>query len=68
MGRIGIQPEQDTYTGWQSLFMENLATDVALFNEYHALLVNLGKATCRPKPLCPSCSLSDICQSAVALM
>ena len=55
MSRIGIQPENNTYSGWQSLFMKNLPSDAALFNEYHALLVRLGKETCRPKPLCHEC-------------
>jgi endonuclease-3 related protein len=64
MSRIGIQPESDTYSDWQSLFMKNLPSDTALFNEYHALLVRLGKETCRPKPLCSSCPLSEICRSA----
>jgi endonuclease-3 related protein len=67
MNRIGIQPEQDTYSGWQSLFMTSLPVDVALFNEYHALLVRLGKETCRAKPRCPACPLSDICLSAEVL-
>ena len=62
MGRIGIKPEKDTYSDWQSLFMKNLSADIVLFNEYHALLVHLGKETCRPKPLCHGCPLSDICQ------
>ncbi|MBN2075442.1 MAG: endonuclease [Dehalococcoidales bacterium] len=65
MSRIGIQPENDTYSGWQDMFMNNLPADAVLFNEYHALLVRLGKETCRPKPLCPGCPLSDICLSAV---
>ena len=68
IGRIGIQPEHDTYSAWQSLFMKNLPVDAGLFNEYHALLVRLGKETCRPKSLCPACPLSDICQSAVTLL
>ena len=40
----------------------NLAEDVPPFNEYHALLVCLGKNVCRKKPLCRQCCLSDICQ------
>jgi len=68
IGRIGIRQEKDTYSDWQALFMKNLPADVILFNEYHALLVHLGKETCRPKSLCPGCPLSDICQSAVALV
>ena len=68
MSRIGMQPENDTYSDWQSLFMKNLPSDAALFNEYHALLVRLGKETCRPKPLCSSCPLSEICRSVAGLM
>src|SRR4030042_582355 len=45
MSRIGIQPEKDTYSGWQCLFMKNLDRDVTLYNEYHALLGPLGKET-----------------------
>jgi endonuclease-3 related protein len=67
MSRIGIQPEKDTYADWQSLFMKNLPADVILFNEYHALLVHLGKDTCRPRPLCPGCPLSDICRFSATL-
>jgi endonuclease-3 related protein len=67
MDRIGIHPENDTYSDWQSFFMKNLPTDVSLFNEYHALLVHLGKETCRPKPHCTDCPISDICLSAAAL-
>lgn len=63
MDRIGIQPEKDTYSEWQSLFMKNLPADITLFNEYHALFVRLGKETCRPKPRCPACPLSDLCLS-----
>jgi endonuclease-3 related protein len=61
ISRFGIRPEKDTYSGWQSLFMKNLPDDVSLFNEYHALLVRLGKETCRPKPRCPECCLKGIC-------
>ncbi len=59
--RIGIQPDKDTYSDWQGMFMKNLSADVGLFNEYHALLVHLGKEICRPKPLCFECKLNDIC-------
>jgi endonuclease-3 related protein len=68
MSRIGMQPESDTYSEWQSLFMKNLPSDATLFNEYHALVVRLGKETCRPKPLCSSCPLSEICRSVAGLM
>ena len=60
--RIGLAPNSDTYATYQALFMSNLPPDVALFNEYHALLVCLAKNVCRPHPLCRQCCLNDICQ------
>jgi endonuclease-3 related protein len=58
MGRVGIKPYKDNYIDWQRLFMENLPADVRLFNEYHALLVKLGKEVCRTQPLCGQCCLN----------
>jgi len=59
--RIGIAPQRDTYDSYQMLFMSNLEQDARLFNEYHALLVRLGKDVCRKKPLCPVCCVKEIC-------
>ena len=49
-----------SYSEIQNLFMDNLKKDVKLFNEYHALLVNLGKNICLKRPLCEICPLKDI--------
>ena len=38
--------------------MDRLFQDTALFNEYHALIVELGKQACRPKPQCSICCLA----------
>jgi len=62
--RIGLAPAGNSYTSYQALFTDNLPTDVRLFNEYHALLVCLGKNVCRPRPLCRQCCLRNVCQSA----
>ncbi|MCD4829040.1 MAG: endonuclease III domain-containing protein [Candidatus Cloacimonetes bacterium] len=62
--RLGLQPEADTYSGWQRLFVSALPADVSLFNEYHALLVRHGKHTCRPTPRCEGCCLSTVCKGA----
>jgi len=40
-----------------ALFAARLPCAVALFNEYHALIVALGKLFCRPRPLCKKCPL-----------
>lgn len=52
-----IKPDADYYR-IQNLFRQKLENKVKLFNEYHALLVKLGKEYCRKhKPRCPSCPL-----------
>jgi len=48
------------YGELQALFMEHLPPDEALFNEYHALLVQVGKRHCRPTPSCPGCPLEPL--------
>ena len=45
------------YEEVQRFFTANLPRKAWLFNEYHALIVNLGKDYCRKKPLCKSCPL-----------
>ncbi len=59
--RVGLAPMSNSYTVYQQLFMDNLPADARLFNEYHALLVCLGKNVCRSRPLCPQCCLNDMC-------
>jgi endonuclease-3 related protein len=44
----------------QQIFENNLPVDVQLFNEYHALLVRLGKDFCRPTPKCEDCPLNQL--------
>ena len=66
MGRLGIVPAgRADYAGWQALFHAALPADVALFNEYHALLDWHHKAACRKNaPLCAECCLNDLCDYA----
>jgi len=45
------------YDEIKELFESNLPADVKLFNEYHALLVSVGKHHCRPKARCEGCPL-----------
>lgn len=48
------------YQDIQNLFMENIKNRVELFNEYHALLVKLGKDFCfKNNPRCLGCPLED---------
>ena len=63
ISRLGLAPEKESYTSYQALFMDNLPPDAKLYNEYHALLVCLGKNICRRRPLCADCCLNELCQS-----
>lgn len=49
----------DKYDKWQELFHSNLEMDAKLFNEYHALIVELGKNYCKNHPLCEKCPISN---------
>ncbi len=62
VNRIGLAPKDDSYGAYQELFMTHLPADAALFNEYHALLVCLGKNVCHNRPLCRGCCLQNTCQ------
>ena len=59
--RHNILPEEADYHEIQELFMDSLPEDTALYNEYHALIVRLGKEFCKKsKPLCDSCPLHGL--------
>jgi endonuclease III related protein len=56
--RHGLVKEEAPYSEVQGIFMRNLKPDVKLFNEYHALIVKLGKDYCRKQnPKCEVCPL-----------
>jgi endonuclease-3 related protein len=56
---LGLITEKATYEEVRTLFMANLPADVALFNEYHALIVEHCKAHCRKTPRCAGCVLAE---------
>ena len=59
--RHGFIKEDADYEEAQSLFMDNLWKDKGLFNEFHALIVELGKSVCKSKkPLCSLCPIRRI--------
>ncbi|HNQ03626.1 MAG TPA: hypothetical protein PKH69_03335 [Thiobacillaceae bacterium] len=63
-GRLGLLTGHERYAGIQACFHRHLPADVALYNEYHALVVALGKGVCRPRPRCAACALADMCPRA----
>lgn len=58
-GRIGYA--EKTYDLLQKLFMKSLPNSERLFNECHALLVELGKSICKKEPLCGKCPVNMHC-------
>lgn len=59
--RHGYIEEDTDYEEIQNLFYKGLRRDVKLFNEFHALIVELGKNLCRAaKPLCNECPIRRI--------
>jgi endonuclease-3 related protein len=49
--------EKASYAEIAHLFTDDLPPDARLFNEYHALIVRLGKEHCKAKPQCNGCPL-----------
>jgi len=63
--RHGLIPEKVSYEEVQKLFMDHLPSDEKLFNEYHALLVHLGKTVCKKMPRCELCPIKDFRRKAL---
>lgn len=59
--RHNISIGNNSYDDYQVLFHKSLKKDLKVFNEYHALLVKIGKTFCKThKPLCNKCPLENI--------
>ena len=59
-GRHGMLEPGYGYHDIQELFHSSLDKNAELFNEYHALIVQLGKEHCKRKPICKGCPLEDL--------
>ncbi len=58
--RHGFIKGDEDYDEIQEIFHRNLPVDTGLYNEYHALIVRLGKEYCKKQnPLCETCPLKD---------
>ncbi len=69
MARLGLARDDASYDELQRLFMEHLPREERLFNEYHALLVALGKNICRKSaPRCGECPLREVCATGGKLL
>ena len=59
LNRHRLCTEDATYEELQEFFMDSLPHDVALFNDYHAQIVEVGKKFCkRAAPQCEGCPLN----------
>lgn len=57
LNRHALCTEDADYNEIQEFFMDRLPSDVPLYNEYHALIVEAGKDYCRATPRCGECPL-----------
>lgn len=55
--RHGLAPIDCSYDEVQEMFMNSLEEDPAVFNEYHALIVRVGKDHCGKRANCDECPL-----------
>jgi len=67
LARHGWIDFETDYHAIQDHFQSSLPVDVALFNEYHALLVRVGHLYCRKRPQCEECPLADLLPGGGAL-
>ncbi|MCW9059475.1 MAG: endonuclease [Gammaproteobacteria bacterium] len=59
--RLGLVEDGLGYEELRTRFEQELGSNVALFNEYHALIVQHGKDVCRMRPRCSECVLARAC-------
>lgn len=62
--RLGLVTGKEGYERLRAIFESGLGQDVALYNEYHALIVRHAKHVCRPEPLCQTCCMRELCHYA----
>ncbi len=58
--RHKIVPENYDYEKTRCFFENNLNKNYKLYNEFHALIVMIGKNYCKPKPNCKECPLKNL--------
>lgn len=60
LSRHYLIPKESEYNQVQEYFIRHLPKNTKLFNEFHALFVQLGKDFCKKKPICFKCPLSNL--------
>jgi endonuclease-3 related protein len=59
LSRHGLVDGPGSYEDLRQFFMDRVPPEVSRYQEYHALLVRVGKEFCRPRPRCGGCPLQD---------
>lgn len=59
--RLGMITGKPDYEELRRLFETNVTADTALYNEYHALIVQHAKVSCISRPACRQCCLQAYC-------
>ena len=62
--RLGLIDGTRSYELIRKFFEEKLGEDVALYNEFHALIVQHAKMVCKKQPECQGCCLIKNCEYA----
>lgn len=60
--RFGIINDGIGYENLKKFFEDNLPENLEIYNELHALIVELGKNYCMTKPICGECPLAHTCK------
>ncbi len=58
--------EDISYHDLQGIFHKYYPKQISQYNEYHALIVKLGKDFCKPKPRCEQCPLKSYYYSVLS--
>jgi endonuclease-3 related protein len=65
LSRHNFVTDPCSYEELRQFFMDRLPPEVPLYQEFHALLVQVGKDFCRPQPRCPGCPLENWSEAGV---
>lgn len=68
LSRHGLCPQNVGYEELRALFERNLPRDIAMFKDYHGLIVYTGKNYCRRAPKCAECPLGCMLRDGQPLL
>ncbi|NIP29226.1 MAG: endonuclease III domain-containing protein [Candidatus Dadabacteria bacterium] len=57
LNRHKLIPQQTNYYEMQNLIIDNIDRDTYIYNEFHALIVKVGKEHCKSRAICRNCPL-----------